>query len=94
MHNRGNSDILHREQVPADNSGPVKVIVGSTYETEVNTGGKWTFLEAYAPWCGHCKKLTPVWEDLGKAFSHVDNIVIAKVLVLSLFFLFFVSTIV
>jgi protein disulfide-isomerase-like protein len=68
------------EEPPASNDGPVKVIVGSTFDAEVANGGKWVLLEAYAPWCGHCKKLMPVWEDLGEAFKESSGTVtIAKV---------------
>lgn len=37
------------------------------------------FLEYYAPWCGWCKKIEPMWETLGVAFEGVDSVTIAKV---------------
>jgi thiol-disulfide isomerase/thioredoxin len=73
---------LRSEAEPEGNSGPVKVIVGSTFDAQVRNAGHWVFLEAYAPWCGHCKKLSPIWDDLGLAFADSEGkskVVIAKV---------------
>lgn len=37
------------------------------------------FIKFYAPWCGHCKRLAPVWDELAKAYASGDKVKISKV---------------
>ncbi|XP_055625105.1 protein disulfide-isomerase A3 [Toxorhynchites rutilus septentrionalis] len=52
------------EPIPESNDAPVKIAVGKNFEDVVTNNGVDTLIEFYAPWCGHCKKLTPVYEEL------------------------------
>ena len=65
------------EEVPEDNSGPVKTVVGKNFDELVTNSEKDVFIEFYAPWCGHCKKLAPTWEELGEELKDED-VTIAK----------------
>ncbi|CAO1621899.1 unnamed protein product [Parajaminaea phylloscopi] len=42
--------------------------------------GRPALVEFYAPWCGHCQQLEPVYEQLAEAYSHAaDSVIVAKV---------------
>jgi len=48
------------------------------FDTVVN-GDKNVFVEFFAPWCGHCKNLAPVWDEFSESMKKEDHVVIAKV---------------
>ena len=37
------------------------------------------FIKFYAPWCGHCKRLAPTWNELATSFAKNIRINIAMV---------------
>lgn len=70
--------VLKSQPIPKNNKGPVKIVVGKTFDEIVMDAKSDVLIEFYAPWCGHCKALEPVFNDLGKKYRSVQNIVIAK----------------
>jgi protein disulfide-isomerase A1 len=66
------------EDVPADNDGPVRVVVGTTFEAEVLKSENETLMKFYAPWCGHCTSLAPHWTALGEDVKGIKGLVVAK----------------
>jgi len=69
---------LKSEEIPETNDEDVFVLVGKAFKDVIGKE-KDVFVEFYAPWCGHCKRLAPEYEKVGAAFKDVENVVIAKI---------------
>ena len=69
---------LKSEDIPAETSDPLKIIVGKNFNQVVLESNDDVLVKYYAPWCGHCKKLAPTWEQLAQEFKDVPGLVIGK----------------
>ncbi|XP_059631799.1 protein disulfide-isomerase-like [Cornus florida] len=67
------------EPIPEVNDEPVKVVVADSFYDIVLKPGKNVLLEFYAPWCGHCKKLAPILDEVALSLQNDADVVIAKI---------------
>ena len=71
---------LKSENEPKLNNGNVFNVVGKTFEKEVIKNDKDVMLLFYAPWCTHCKELSPKYEEVAKKLKNNNpKLLIARI---------------
>lgn len=77
--------IVKSEPLPTEEevaAQAVRKLVAHNYDEVLGDLSKDIFIKYYAPWCGHCKKLAPIWEEMAEIFdskSEDSQVVIADV---------------
>lgn len=61
----------HQEEVS------VLQLTGPSFDHAIGNGV--TIIKFYAPWCGHCKRLVPTWDELATKYIGTKSVKVAKV---------------
>jgi len=70
---------LKSQPIPETQDEAVFTLVGKEFDKVVSNSDKHIFVEFFASWCGHCKRLKPTWDALGEHYAAAkDHVVIAK----------------
>lgn len=59
------------EEPPAQNDGLIKTVVGKTHKQLVTDPPSDVFIMYHAPWCSHCKALSPQFDALAEELKTI-----------------------
>lgn len=68
--------IVKSEDVPEVQENSVYKLVGKEHE-QITKSDKDILVKYYAPWCGHCKRLAPIFEELADLYKTTDDVLVA-----------------
>jgi len=77
----GRGDQKDEEESSSEPAAPVVdnglyILSEKSFKKHVETGDH--FIKFYAPWCGHCQKLAPTWDELAKSYEGESHVKIGK----------------
>lgn len=69
------------EDIPEtqDKTNNVVKIVGKNWESIVKDSTKDVLVMFYAPWCGHCQRLHPIFDNFANTLKDYDNLVFGRI---------------
>ncbi|XP_017088141.2 thioredoxin domain-containing protein 5 homolog [Drosophila bipectinata] len=70
-------EVVKHEETENPNVGKVVDLTEDTFAKHVSQGNH--FVKFFAPWCSHCQRLAPTWEELAKELVTEPAVTISKI---------------